>query len=61
MLPSSARRKVTDMERLLPAMIVAAVLVLLLALMLLGWRRRVRSQAGMPRPDAPPARGALAR
>ena len=54
MLPSSARRKVTDMERLLPAMIVAAVLVLLLALMLLGWRRRVRSQAGLPRPASPP-------
>jgi len=43
------------MERLLPAAIVAAVLLLLLALMLLGWRRRVRSQAGLPRPAAPPA------
>ena len=43
------------MERLLPAVIIAAVLVLLLALMLLGWRRRVRSQGGLPRPAGPPA------
>ncbi len=52
------------MERLLPATIIAAVLVLLLALMLLGWRRRVRSQAGLPRPAPPPAslqRDAVAR
>ena len=42
------------MERLLPAAIIAAVLLLLLALMLLGWRRRVRSQAGLPRPASPP-------
>lgn len=43
------------MERLLPTAIIAAVLLLALALMLLGWRRRVRSQAGLPRPAAPPA------
>ena len=42
------------MERLLPAAIVIAVLVLLLALMLLGWRRRVRSQSAVPRPAVPP-------
>lgn len=43
------------MERLLPTAIIAGVLLLALALMLLGWRRRVRSQAGLPRPAAPPA------
>ncbi|MER3390110.1 MAG: hypothetical protein RJQ01_08765 [Microcella sp.] len=43
------------MERLLPAAIIVAVLMVLLALMLLGWRRRARSQAELPRPAAPPA------
>lgn len=43
------------MDRPLLMTIVVAFLVVLLALMLIGWRRRQRSQAGFPRPQAVPA------
>jgi len=37
-------------DRVLPGVLVIAFLVLLLVLMYLGWRRRQRSQSGLPRP-----------
>jgi len=43
------------MDRPLLMVIVIAFLVLLLTLMLFGWRRRQKSQAGFPRPRAVPA------
>lgn len=43
------------MDRSLLMAIVLAFLLLLLALMLFGWRRRQRSQAAFPRPRAVPA------
>ena len=43
-------------DRIFAGAIVIAVLALLLALMCLGWRRRQRSQSGLPRPLAVPDR-----
>jgi len=43
------------MERLLPAAIIVVVLLGLLALMLLGWRRRTRSQSALPLPSTVPS------
>jgi hypothetical protein len=43
------------MDRVLPAIIVALVLALFLVLMVVGWRRRVRSQSALPSPVRPPS------
>lgn len=43
------------MDRLLPALIVAAILALALGLMWLGWRRRQRRQRSLPRLSPVPA------
>ncbi len=43
------------MDRLLPTLIIAAVILGVFVLMLLGWRARMRRQAGLPRPMPAPA------
>jgi len=42
-------------DRILPAALVIAFLLLLLVLMLLGWRARARRQSGIARPATAPA------
>lgn len=42
------------MEKLIPALLTAAVVVLLFALLAVGWRARRRRQAALPAPATPP-------
>ncbi|MFN4002777.1 hypothetical protein [Microcella sp.] len=42
------------MDRLLPSLIIAGVILVVFALMLLGWRARVRRQAAFARPVVAP-------
>jgi hypothetical protein len=43
-----------QLDRTLLALLVLAILVLLFALMLLGWRLRQRRQSGLQHPESPP-------